>query len=65
MKGRNIVYFDLSSLLNEFKITTPDIDTLLFTIIPNGYKLYNIQLLEVENVNKPAFGEIRYMFSYE
>lgn len=65
VKGRNIVYFDLSSLLNEFKITTPDIDTFLFTIIPNGYKLYNIQLLEVENVNKPAFGEIRYMFSYE
>lgn len=65
VKGRNVVYFNLSEMLSEFQVTTPEVNTFVFSIINSkGYSVYNVQLLEVENVNKPAMAEIRYSFTF-
>ena len=65
VKGRNVVYFNLSEKLSEFQVTVPDVNMFVFSIINSkGYVLYNVQLIEIENVNKPAMGEVRYLFAY-
>lgn len=53
--GLNVMYFNLSSLIND---STSQYD---FTIenLPSGYTVV-VQLLEVVNAQKPAMGEVRY-----
>lgn len=53
--GKTVAYINLSKIINT--LNTDKID---FTLtIPTGYTVHEVQLLEVENIYKPALGEIR------
>ena len=54
-QGMITAYFNLSECLANL-----DADNMTFNItIPDGYGLHAVQLLEAENVNKPAMSEVR------
>lgn len=54
--GSNLVaYFDLTTIKNELGTTSFD----LTINIPSDYSISAVQLLEVENIYKPAMGEVR------
>lgn len=52
--GLNVMYFNLSSLINE----NVEEYNFVFENLPSGYKVV-VQLLEVTNAQKPAMGEVR------
>lgn len=59
VQGRNVLYFDLSSVL-----TILDVNTIDFKIIisDNSISISAIELYEVSSISKPAMGEVRYTF---
>ena len=55
-KGKMVVYFDLSKVLNTYNI-----NEFTFTVggLPTGYSVYCSQLIESSIIEKPAMGEVR------
>ena len=53
--GKNVAYIDLTYIINHFNISQFD-----FTlVIPDGYQVKSVHLIEAESVYKPAMGEVR------
>lgn len=57
-KGNATIYFDLTTILNEFAL-----DQIKITIhSPTDYFLSCVELLEAVSIQKPAMSEIRYIY---
>ena len=53
--GKNTAYIDLSSIIEVLNVNKINFNI----VIPEGYEIYTVQLLEVTNGFKPASGEVR------
>ncbi len=61
VKGKNVVYFDLTEILLKLQLENSTLSQFTFTISLGTmqYEIHAVELLEVFNVNKPAMGEVR------